>query len=135
MGTPRSLNYGDTPDDFVTGENGRTRCLVMVETPGALRDADDIAALATVDGLFMGPYDLSLTRGRGQYSATAEDRGDADRIAAAAKQAGKFLGMPIGNRAGFEVARSYGAGLVSVVEDLGAMNAGLRQAFEIAVGD
>jgi 4-hydroxy-2-oxoheptanedioate aldolase len=135
MGTPRSLNYGDTPDDFVTAENGRTKCLVMVETPGALRDADDIAALATVDGLFMGPYDLSLTRGRGQYGATAEDRGDADRIAAAAKQAGKFLGMPIGSRAGFAVARSYGAGLVSVVEDLGAMNAGLRQAFEIAAGD
>ena len=43
--------------------------------------------------------------------------------------------MPIGNRAGFEVARSYGAGLVSVVEDLGAMNAGLRQAFEIAAGE
>ena len=61
---------------------------------------------------------------------------DADRIAAAAKKAGKFLGMPIGNRAGFEIARSYGAGLVSVVEVLdGAMNAGLRQAFEIAAGD
>jgi 4-hydroxy-2-oxoheptanedioate aldolase len=102
----------------------------MIETPGALRDVAAIAALPTVDGLFMGPYDLSLTRGRGQYRSSKEDRKDADRIAAAAAKANKFLGMPVGDRAGAGVAQSYGAGLISIVEDLGALNAGLRQAFD-----
>ena len=132
MGTPRSLDYGDTPDDFVTSENHRTVTFVMIETPGALRDADYIAALDTVDGLFMGPYDLSLTRGRGQYQATKADAADADRIAAAARKAGKLLGMPVGDRDGFKIAKRYGASLVSVAEDLSALNAGLRQAFTTA---
>src|SRR5262245_22693706 len=104
MGTPRSLDYGDTPDGFVAGENGRTLCLVMIETPGALRDVDKIAALPTVDGLLMGPYDLSLTRGRGQYRRTREDLKDSDRIAAAARKAGKFLGMNGGDPDSFKAA-------------------------------
>jgi 4-hydroxy-2-oxoheptanedioate aldolase len=70
MGTPRSQAYGDTPPGFVEAEDRSTRCLVMIETPGALREVEAIAALDTVDGLFMGPYDLSLTRGRGQYART-----------------------------------------------------------------
>ncbi|HEY7687475.1 MAG TPA: aldolase/citrate lyase family protein [Dongiaceae bacterium] len=133
MGTPRSLNYGDTPADFVAAENKNTRCLVMIETPGALRDVAEIAALNTVDGLFMGPYDLSLTRGRGQYIAGAEDRKDADWIAGAAAKAGKLLGMPVGDAKGMRRARSYGAGLISIGEDLAALNAGLRQAFDLLV--
>ena len=133
MGTPRSLIYGDTPDDFVVKENTRTMCLVMIETPGALRDVAEIVALPTVDGLLMGPYDLSLTRGRGQYRRTKEDLKDSDRIAGAAKKAGKFLGMNGGDAAGFRAAIASGADLVSIAEDLGAMNAGLRQAFDAIV--
>jgi 2-keto-3-deoxy-L-rhamnonate aldolase RhmA len=131
MGTPRSLNYGDTPDDFVIEENRRTMCLVMIETPGALRDVDKIVALPTVDGLLMGPYDLSLTRGRGQYRRTKEDLKDSDRIAAAARKAGKFLGMNGGDPKDFKAAIASGANLISIAEDLGALNAGLRQAFGI----
>jgi 2-dehydro-3-deoxyglucarate aldolase/4-hydroxy-2-oxoheptanedioate aldolase len=131
MGTPRSLNYGAIPDDFVLKENQRTRCLVMIETPGALRDVNEIAALETVDGLFMGPYDLSLTRGRGQYRASDEDRADASRIGAAAAKQGKFLGMPVGDEAGVAFARSLEANLISLTEDLTAMGAGLAQSFEM----
>jgi 2-dehydro-3-deoxyglucarate aldolase/4-hydroxy-2-oxoheptanedioate aldolase len=132
MGTPRSLNYGATPDDFVVAENRRTRCLVMIETPGALRDVEAIAALDTVDGFFMGPYDLSLTRGRGQYAATAEDRKDAAKIANAARAAGKFLGIPVGDRKGVDFARECGADFISLTEDLSALSAGLAQAFALA---
>jgi 2-keto-3-deoxy-L-rhamnonate aldolase RhmA len=133
MGTPRSLNYDDTPDDFVVRENRRTLCLVMVETPGALRDVDRIAALPTVDGLLMGPYDLSLTRGRGQYRRTKEDLEDSDRIAAAARKAGKCLGMNAGDAAQFKFAVESGATLISIAEDLAALNAGLRQSFDAIV--
>jgi len=133
MGSPRSLLYGDTPADFVESENKRTRCLVMIETPGALSQVDQIVALPTVDGLFMGPYDLSLTRGRGQYSASEADLSDGRLIAAAAKRARKFLGMPAGNPKAVEFARSVGADFISLGEDLGALQVGLRQMFESAV--
>jgi 4-hydroxy-2-oxoheptanedioate aldolase len=130
MGTPRSLNYSDTPENFVAGENERTRCLIMIETPAALNEVEEIVALPSVDGVFMGPYDLSLTRGRGQYRATTEDRQDAKRIAEAAKKRGKFIGIPAGDRESIAFARSLGADLITVGEDLGALNAGLRAAFE-----
>jgi 2-dehydro-3-deoxyglucarate aldolase/4-hydroxy-2-oxoheptanedioate aldolase len=131
MGTPRSLNYGATPDNFVTAENRRTRCLVMIETPGALRDVVEIAKLDTVDGLFMGPYDLSLTRGRGQYKAGNEDRQDARRIAGAAAKAGKFLGMPVGDTKSLAFACSLGANFISITEDLAALQIGLAHAFNV----
>jgi 2-keto-3-deoxy-L-rhamnonate aldolase RhmA len=132
MGTPRSLKYGATPTDFVVGENRRTRCLIMIETAGALRDVEEIVALPTVDGIFMGPYDLSLTRGRGQYRATADDRDDANRIAEATTRAGKFIGIPAGDADAISFARSLGASLISVGEDLSALNTGLQTAFDTA---
>jgi 2-dehydro-3-deoxyglucarate aldolase/4-hydroxy-2-oxoheptanedioate aldolase len=134
MGTPRSLNYGSTPAGFVAAENQRTKCLLMIETPGALADAMDIAALDTADGLFMGPYDLSLTRGRGQYRAGPDDRKDAERIAAAAAAAGKFLGLPIGSRDDLEFARAIKADIITIADDLSALNNGLAAAYAAMAG-
>jgi 2-dehydro-3-deoxyglucarate aldolase/4-hydroxy-2-oxoheptanedioate aldolase len=125
MGSPRSLGHGATPDDFVAAENRRTHCFVMIETPGALADADAIAALPTVDGLAMGPYDLSLTRGRGQYRATAADEMDARAIVAAARTRGKLVIMPAGDDRALERAREFGAAIVTLGEDLGALADGL----------
>jgi len=125
MGTPRSLNYGDTPGDFVLGENRRTKCFVMIETPGALSDVAEIAALPTVDGFFMGPYDLSLTRGRGQYAATDADRVDADTIAREAAVAGKLLGMPAFSEQDIARAVAYGAHVITIGDDLAALTESL----------
>ena len=74
IGFSRTMDYGVVEAGFTDGENGRTRCFVMIETPGALADCQEIAALATVDGLFVGPGDLSLTRGRGLYRALLHAR-------------------------------------------------------------
>jgi 2-dehydro-3-deoxyglucarate aldolase/4-hydroxy-2-oxoheptanedioate aldolase len=125
MGTPRSLSYRDVPAHFVLDENRRTKCFVMIETPGALRDAKKIAALPSVDGLFMGPYDLSLTCGRGQYAATDADLADADLIAKAAASAGKLLGLPVSSESDIERARLYGAHVVSIGDDIQALIQGL----------
>ena len=38
-------------------------------------------ALDTVDGLFVGPADLSMTRGRGPFKATAKDLADFAKVA------------------------------------------------------
>lgn len=42
----------------------RPLLLPMVETRGALEEVEEMAAVAGVDGLFVGPYDLSLSLGR-----------------------------------------------------------------------
>lgn len=129
MGFPRSLGYGDTPADFVGQENRRTAVYVMIETPGALREVREIAALDTVDGLLMGPYDLSLTRGRGQYAATSADEADARTIGAAAKEAGKLLGMGVGDDASAKLAGELGASIITIADDFTALHEGLAARF------
>ena len=98
MGYSRTMDYGATPPAFVKAENRRTRCYAMIETAGALADVDAIAALDTVDGLFIGPSDLSLARGRGTFRATAGDAADVRRVAAAAAAARKPWAMPAPGR-------------------------------------
>ena len=63
----------------------------MIETASALSEVEEIVALDCVDGLFLGPYDLSLTSGRGHYTYKEGDRADATRIAEAAKNASKLF--------------------------------------------
>jgi 2-dehydro-3-deoxyglucarate aldolase/4-hydroxy-2-oxoheptanedioate aldolase len=128
MGTPRSQAYGDTPPGFVEGENRNTRCYVMIETPGALAAAAEIAALPTVDGLFAGPYDLSLASGRGQYAAAAADRADLAATARAATGAGKIFGMPVGSADDLAFAQRLGAGIITIADDIFALKAGLADA-------
>ena len=41
-----------------------TVCLVMVESPEALERVNEIAATPGLDGIFVGPFDLSLSLGR-----------------------------------------------------------------------
>ena len=88
VGYSRAMDYGayDNIDDkFFATENTRTVCHAMIETPGALKDVLEIAALPTVDGLFIGPSDLSMTRGRGAFKFTEEDAQDFRTVAAAAR--------------------------------------------------
>ena len=51
----------------------------MIETAESLADVERIIALDTVDGLFPGPSDLALARGRGAYAFNDAEGGDASR--------------------------------------------------------
>jgi 4-hydroxy-2-oxoheptanedioate aldolase len=126
MGTPRSLNYSDAPPDFIDRENKGTKCLIMIETSGALRDVEEIIALQSVDGLFMGPYDLSLSRGRGPYLANEADDADAYIIANAATSRGKILGVPTFSERDMKRALEYGAEVVTICDDVSALVESLR---------
>ncbi|MBL0390055.1 hypothetical protein JJ685_02755 [Ramlibacter monticola] len=90
----RTMRYGLVPDDWFAATDRRIRCYAMIETAGALAQADEIAALPTVDGLFPGPTDLSLRRGRGMYKRTPADWDDIASIAQACKRHGKSLVLP-----------------------------------------
>ena len=90
----RCMGFTRQTDDYFPAENARIRCWPMCETAASLADIDAILALPTVDGIFMGPSDLSLSRGRPNYHFTGEDREDIARVAAACQAAGKGWVMP-----------------------------------------
>lgn len=131
VGWSRTMSYGDTPPGFFAVENRRTICWPMIETPGALAEVDAIAALDTVDGLFIGPSDLSMTRGRGPYQGSAADYADMARVAKAAAKAGKGWALPAPSDRAYAFAVEHKACFVTVSDDLTALRQGLAQGLRV----
>lgn len=126
----RPARYDAVTQDYYTRENAETYCLPMIESAEALEHVEEILALPTVDGVFVGPSDLSLSRGRGAYRKTDADFADIHRIAAAAAVAGKPWIMPAWSPVEQNLARELGAGWQVTVDEYGALwtgiDAGLR---------
>lgn len=90
----RIVRYGAAPDGFFTRTNADVRCYPMIESAASFDAVAGIVALPTVDGVFVGPTDLALSRGRADYRFGEDDRADIDRIARAARDGGKPWIMP-----------------------------------------
>jgi len=122
----RPARYDAVGQDYYSGENAGTLCLPMIESAEALEDVEAILALPTVDGVFVGPSDLSLSRGRGAYARTEADFADLRRIAAAAKAAGKPWIMPAWAPVERKLARELGAAWQVTVDEYGALWTGIE---------
>jgi hypothetical protein len=75
MGFSRIHRYGGPDDAWVAAQNSGTICYVMIETQGAFDECEAIARMECVDGLFIGPSDLSLNRGRGVFGFAHPNEG------------------------------------------------------------
>jgi 4-hydroxy-2-oxoheptanedioate aldolase len=123
----RPARYDAVTPDYYSRQNAGTKCFPMVESAEALADIDAILALPTVDGVFVGPSDLSLSRGRGAYLKTPADFDDLRCIAAACARAGKPWIMPAWSKVERDLATGLGAALLVTVDEYGALWAGLEQ--------
>ncbi|MEH3141475.1 MAG: aldolase/citrate lyase family protein [Mycobacterium kyogaense] len=124
----RTSAYGGFTDDWVRDQDSRTRCYPMIEDAGAIEQISDILALDTVDGVFIGPSDLSLRRGRGAYTRDDGDFDDLARVAAAAKAAGKPWLLPAWSSAEKRFAVENGADQLVLTMEHGALLAGFSAA-------
>ena len=81
--------------DYFTDANNGTLCFVMVETAGAVEHLDAIAATPGLDGLFIGPWDLSVSLGLKERANFSDPdlSGVLDRVVAVSKQHGLFSGV------------------------------------------
>jgi 2-dehydro-3-deoxyglucarate aldolase len=126
FGGGKTVRYLPAPQHFVAAENRRVTCWAMIETPNALADVERIAALETVDGLFIGPNDLSLARGRGEYLADGQDHDDIARIAKAAGAQNKPWAMPIASREDRDFACSLHIAFMAITDERTALRDGLE---------
>jgi 4-hydroxy-2-oxoheptanedioate aldolase len=76
--------------DYVAHANDEVICLVMIETREALKNVEEIATAPLIDGLYIGPSDLSLDMGVNLSTWPNDERHlEASRkVLAAAKAAG-----------------------------------------------
>ncbi len=120
----RTAGYGGMTDDWVREQDARTRCYPMIEDAGAVEEIGGILALPTVDGVFVGPSDLSLRRGRGAYTRTDGDFADLQKIADAAAEAGKPWFLPAWSSEEKEFAVGAGVDQMALIMQHGALAAG-----------
>jgi 4-hydroxy-2-oxoheptanedioate aldolase len=121
----RVFGYSRPSSGVFETENSRTKCYAMIETAESLADVERIVAIETVDGLFPGPSDLALARGRGAYVFNDADIADLRRIAAAARNAGKSWVMPAWTPAERRFAIEEGADLLVVATQTMTLRAGI----------
>lgn len=127
----RTSSYGGFTDDWVREQDARTRCYPMVEDAGAIEEISEILRLPTVDGVFVGPSDLSLRRGRGAYSRTDGDFADLRTVAEAAAAAGKPWMLPAWSPEEKEFAIREGADQMALIMQHGALAAGFAAPLEL----
>lgn len=125
VGYGRTQGYAGATNSFFETENLRRHCYAMIETATAFEAAAAIAALPCVDGLFIGPADLSMARGRGAFAATDADLDDLRHIAAVTAGAGKRWAVPAANPRLRETALPLAPSFVMLGDDLSALSAGL----------
>ena len=98
----------------------------MIETRAGLDHLDDILGVDGVDGVFLGPYDLSLSLGRESVLDGAVVSA-IESVIGRTGGAGRITGIFTGNR---ELTRRLPAvDLLGVDTDATALRAGLKQLF------
>jgi 4-hydroxy-2-oxoheptanedioate aldolase len=122
----RTVRYDAPPDGWFAAENERQLCFPMIESAQALADIDAILGLDTVDGVFVGPSDLALSRGRDRYRFDAADQADLKVIAEAANAAGKAWIMPAWTAGERELSAELGAAWRVVADETGSIYTGLE---------
>jgi 4-hydroxy-2-oxoheptanedioate aldolase len=140
-------SYGPVRAEMVFGsaamdEVAEALCFAMIETRDGLDNVEEIASTPGLDGLYIGPSDLSIALGmppRGVTGELGEDRrvlGEAiERVREACAAHGLIAGMHCGS--GAAAARYAGDGfrLVTVAVDTNLFKATVRRELAAARGD
>lgn len=125
----RASRFGTVPD-FYRAANQSICVIVQIETPPAAAQLEEIAAVPGVDGIFVGPADLSGAMGlTGQLTHP-----EVMAVMADCAQRARTLGKPIGTVGGTpEVVtrcRAMGYDFVAIASDLGLLMRGAQAAVQ-----
>ncbi|MCR8669591.1 HpcH/HpaI aldolase/citrate lyase family protein [Agrococcus sp. HG114] len=126
-------HFGATPEET----DASVTVLAMIETASGLAELDSILDVEGVDGVYVGPYDLSLALGaRVPFEDAIVPRLDAelDRIAAACRERGKIAGVHCAD--GEQAARRIEQGftMVTAATDVSSLRADMQRQLAAATG-
>lgn len=110
---------------FPQEANANTFLVVQIETPEAVENVEEIAAVEGVDALFVGPGDLGLRLQHIESDLTLEKA--FERVAAAARKSNKVWGCPVASAEDLQKRRDQGARLLARGGDFMALMEGLQR--------
>jgi len=119
---------GVVPADYLKVANSRTMIFAMIETEEALGNLDEIAATPGLDGLFVGPNDLSISLGFGLGKDLTIPKLEAaiKSIAAAAKKNNLVPGAFGGSPQSCAFFAGHGFRFIAAATDVGLLAAGAK---------
>jgi 2-keto-3-deoxy-L-rhamnonate aldolase RhmA len=97
---------------FTDDANQETFIITQVETLEAVANAEEIASIPGIDGLFVGPADLGLRIRKDPMSTMPSLEAAIEAVAAAAEAQGKIWGIAVGTKEEFLRYRDMGAKLI-----------------------
>ena len=106
----RANNHGLRFDEYATAASTETVVIVMIESAQAVRDIDAIVGVDGVDGVFVGPYDLSGSLGVPGQPEHKLVMKALDAVVSACLRAGKAAGQHIVQPEPEAIARSLEQG-------------------------
>lgn len=119
----RAARYGlDT--DYIATANGQVCLLLQVESRTGLANLDAICAVEGVDGVFIGPADLSADMGYPGNAGAPEVQAAITDALGRIKASGKAAGILVGGAEAGHDAIARGATFVAVGHDVGLLRHG-----------
>ena len=117
-GVVRAARYGFIPfHDYIEQANNNVMVLTQVEHVDAVANLDDILAVEGLDGIFIGPTDLSQSMGIVGQFANPELRETITWVIQQARKAKKVVGMFCLNAADARYWREQGANFITIGTD------------------
>jgi len=126
-GNPDMPYCNGSMDEYIQFANDETFIIIQIETPQALENAQAIAEVEGVDVLMLGPADFSIMSGIvGQFNH-ALIRNAEEKIAQAARRAGKHWARPVGSPEDAKRLLDMGARLLFTGADILMVKLGLER--------
>lgn len=118
--------------DYLAQANAETVIFAMIETREAIENLDAILATEGIDGVFVGPSDLSINLSGGKTLDPQSKEIDAlvTKIGEAAKRAGKIAGAYTGGAERANELAGRGFRYLAVASDVGFLRAGTASALK-----
>jgi len=129
----RAAGFSQDFDHYFAEANANLLTVVQIETPQAITQVEEIAAVNGVDVLFVGPLDLSVGLGIPQQYTHPDFRAALLRVSAAARSANKAAGILLASADQIAPTVADGFTFLAVGSDGGMVAAGmqsLRTAFQ-----
>ena len=129
-GSQRAVRYGLRKAEYYAGADRDIIVMVAIESPEGVANIAEIAAVEGVDGIFIGPSDLSTTMGHLADPSQPDVQEAIAKIEREAKAQGKFLGTIAPDWAGAKKLYDKGYSLVYFMSDTTTLSAAAHSAVE-----
>jgi len=93
VGIARAQGYGDKLQEYLSSANDDIAVIIQIEHINAVGNIQDLVKIRGIDGVFIGPYDLSASMGKMGQTTDTEVQNALSRVKQCAQQANIPLGI------------------------------------------